>query len=204
MPLPDETIDNLITTHADRTRIVALSIASMYHGVDRDEAIASANLALVEAAYRYRDQGHTFWTYARHSIIGAIRDLARADDPPVTDGAEELALAPDCQPERRILMDQLLTGLDKRARRVLIEHYWHGRALCEIAEAMRLSPARVGQIRNGALDQLRARLGVQIAGATEHTGRPAAATTSPRPCSARQRAVDRSRYTKQRSARNHL
>ena len=192
MPLPNATIDNLITAHLDRARILALSIAVMYHDVDRDDAIASANLALVEAAQRYQDQGHQFWTYARHSIVGAVRDLARPSDPPMISGAEEFALAPDSDVGPRILTEQLLAGLGKRARRVLIAHYWHGHALCEIAEAMRLTPARVGQIRNEALDQLRARLGVQVTEATEHPGQRALATRRSLPrCSTRQPAASR-------------
>ena len=152
--MPLSNADTLISTHIKRARRHAARFALRFHDLDSGDVISSAHGSLVLAAHRYDDRGHSFWTYARYRIEGAIRELAREQTIDAIPYLDDLAFAPEDQTERRILIRQLLADLPERGKRVLIGYYLEGRTMRQIAESLGITEMRVSQLRRQLLAQL--------------------------------------------------
>lgn len=135
--------DDLIIEHIERARAVAGWCARRAPaGVDRDDLIGEAEIALVECAQRWEPgRGLKFWTFARHRVLGACRDLCRrralrdATMPGITGDYA----APD-DVERALIsasqLEALLSVVQPRAREVLRLRYVDGLAWHRIGAAM--------------------------------------------------------------------
>jgi RNA polymerase sigma factor (sigma-70 family) len=143
--------------------------------IDPDEAIAAANLALVEVAARYVPGGDaSFVTFAHRRIVGAVLDRAHElseayrqhaapgmSYPPAPIPLDLLAkeLRADYRgtddAEARHDVGRLLAVLDAREREVLRLTFVEVLPLADVGERLGVTESRVWQIREEALGKMR-------------------------------------------------
>jgi len=171
--------DQLVLAHAAWARRTVLqTIRRLRITIDPEEAIAAANLALVEAAGRYTPGGPAaFTTFAHRRIVGAVLDRAhelsdayreRAGSgggerlyPPAPVALEALAnrlRAPDPHgaADARLEVERLLAVLTPREREVLRLAYVEDLPLVEVGRRLGVTESRACQISHGAVRKMRA------------------------------------------------
>jgi len=155
--------DQLTREHLLRAERLALGLArSLYRFLDRDEVVSAAYFGLVDAAYRYEDQGRSFWSYAQYRVRGEINALARRYDPRTVPLEDDHLLTSDRPPERVAVLRAILANLSGDGRQVIVLYYFHGRSQGEIAAQLGVSTSRVSKLRHRTIEQLRRRLGIEV------------------------------------------
>jgi RNA polymerase sigma factor FliA len=141
-----------------------------YPRVEREELVGVGQVALVEAATRFRtDRGATFRHFARLRVRGAMIDLVRGEIRRRLPGravrVESLhdlderhepcaAVTPDTMLEQLATIE-LLAGLPERERAVIVRTRIEGESCLDVAEDLGVSAARVSQLAWQAEARLR-------------------------------------------------
>jgi RNA polymerase sigma factor FliA len=141
-----------------------------YPRVEREELVGVGQVALVEAATRFRtDRGATFRHFARLRVRGAMIDLVRGEIRRRLPGravrVESLhdlderhepcaAVTPDTMLEQLATIE-LLAGLPERERAVIVRTRIDGESCLDVAEDLGVSAARVSQLAWQAEARLR-------------------------------------------------
>jgi RNA polymerase sigma factor FliA len=141
-----------------------------YPRVEREELVGVGQVALVEAATRFRtDRGATFRHFARLRVRGAMIDLVRGEIrrrlPGRAGRVESLhdlderhepcaAVTPDTMLEQLATIE-LLAGLPERERAVIVRTRIEGESCLDVAEDLGVSAARVSQLAWQAEARLR-------------------------------------------------
>lgn len=151
--------NRIVEEHLPLVRSIAASIArSLPACYELDDLVQTGVLALYEALDSFDpERGCTFGSYARFRVRGAILDsLSRscANDPELNEETPAAAVPID----DRIALRQSIAKLPGRERAVIERRYLADESLKEIGAALRISAARVAQIRNQALTAMRAHL----------------------------------------------
>ena len=174
--------DALVLAHAGWARRTVLQAIRHYRiTIDPEEAIAAANLALVEAAGRYTPGGPAaFTTFAHRRIVGAVLDRAHElsdayreragaerSYPPAPlrlDDVAPLLRAPDPHgaAEARLEVGRLLAVLTPREREVLRLAYVEDLPLVEVGRRLGVTESRACQISRGAVKKMRAALAPKL------------------------------------------
>lgn len=177
--------NDLIVAHYPLVRSIARRIdATTPNTVTLDDLVSHGVIGLIDAIGKFDpDRGATLGTYARRRIRGAILDGLRHDDwlprsvraavksgtlpqpvtvtpldvldtddePASTDSARDLERV-----EARVTIARLLPLLPEREWIAVTDHYYAGKTLREIGEAMRVTESRVCQLLAQAMRRLRA------------------------------------------------
>jgi len=149
---------------------IAKGVRARWSGVefDVDELMWPGYEAMLRARSRLRDGASTRGTYVRTVAWGAMTDYARGllEEPvirldmlPGTIEAPGVGV-PELLSDRGEA-ESLLKMLTPRQRRVLVWRMWEGWTLAEVAEVEGVSKARVGQIVEEAIKELRVRLDLE-------------------------------------------
>jgi RNA polymerase sigma factor for flagellar operon FliA len=141
-----------------------------YPRVEREELVGVGQVALVEAATRFRsDRGATFRHFARLRVRGAMIDLVRGEIRRRLPGravrVESLhdlderhepcaAVTPDTMLEQLATIE-LLASLPERERAVIVRTRIEGESCLDVAEDLGVSAARVSQLAWQAEARLR-------------------------------------------------
>ncbi len=172
--------DALILEHIDWARCLALlTLRQRNILIPADEAISAGNVALVEAAGRYRPGGRaTFMTFAHRRIVGAVLDLSYSlcgsdrlgsrmvrNYYPAPIALEDMAneLADDrsgpfeyaiaCENSRRV--SALLQLAKPSERAVLKSVYLDGLWLSEAGRRLGVTESRACQLAKSGLERIR-------------------------------------------------
>jgi RNA polymerase sigma factor (sigma-70 family) len=165
--------DALIAAHLDLVPSIARQIArQLPTAFELDDLIQTGNLALCTAAARYRPSEHAgapFSAFARQRIRGAILDsVRRRHYANSTMGALEDAAEPaapnviETEIDRgrlRKKVEKALAQLPAREREILEAYYSPAEPdLRAVGAVHRIGAERARQLKNGALERLRAGL----------------------------------------------
>lgn len=133
--------------------------------IEFDDILQCARLGLVEAARRFDpDRGTPFFVYARKHVYGAAIDAFRSvryrdyqhvqllEAVPLEWPDSDQRLA--CRDLRQIL-SRILRDLPKREQDLLVRRYWHGTAMRDIANILRISTSQAHKLHTHALGKIR-------------------------------------------------
>mgnify|MGYP000950871622 FL=1 len=149
---------------------------------DLDDLRSFARLGLLQAVRQWRPgRGVKFWTYARHRVMGAVRDGLRTANwysrTAARNGHSRHAIVsieglcevgargePSTLPsledvDRRDTLDWLAMPFS-RVERAIWDGLRSGQRMCDIGRMVGLSESRVSQVRRRLLDRCRRRLGL--------------------------------------------
>lgn len=165
--------DALVADHLDLVAPIARSVLnSLPPSFELDDLIATGNLALVDAAQRFRPSEHggaPFSAYARPRIRGAILDSVKrrhyrnATHKP-TEAAQEPAMAPVIETEidhgrLRARVSEAITWLPEREQRILREYYSPEEPdLRAVGAVLEISRRKAKQLHLDGIQHLRERL----------------------------------------------
>lgn len=148
----------LIEQNLDRAYRYAHHVAPRHVHIDKSDVRSSAHLGLLRAARRYHAAGSTFWSYAKHYVRGAVKDLARKRALPYAYECDASAdVYQDDDILARITLRRLLEQLPDEGRRVLVSYDIEGKTLRQIGADLGRSASYVGRIRRDMLAHLRKR-----------------------------------------------
>lgn len=163
--------DALVEEHAELVVSIARRIAeSLPPSFELDDLIATGQIALIQAATRYRPGEHggtPFSAYARYVVRGAILDSVRrrhyAENtrPAIDEDHDEASPAPDHDAEidtsrLSAKVHAAVQMLPKQQRRVLLAYYSPAEpSLSEVGRRLGIGATRASQIHAEALDAVR-------------------------------------------------
>jgi RNA polymerase sigma factor (sigma-70 family) len=136
--------------------IARLLIRSLPSNFEIDDLIQVGRLALLECCGRHDANPEGFAAYAKFRVRGAMLDYVRANwSPAAVPEAEALASrnSGGCRNDDAIAVCQAIERLPEPEKRVVTLGF--DKTQREIAAELRVSQARVSQIRARAVDRLR-------------------------------------------------